>query len=868
MNTPTKPHPTGRTLRSFGLGKLDAARGESVQKHLENCPDCCRHVAELTNDTFLDRLRNLKVRLPSLLPMMSSLTRRSRQATDPGYATRPPDNTFPPALAGRSSVAFRAAKGAEPDNAFPPALAGHPDYEVIRELGRGGMGVVYLVHNRLMRRKEVLKVVASHRIDRRGALDRFLTEIGNAGRLHHPNIVTAYSALHLGENLALAMEYVEGLDLSRMVKARGPLSVAQACNYIYQAALGLEHAHERGMVHRDIKPSNLMLTRDGNRALVKVLDFGLAKVKSENMVEKGLTHDGQMLGTPGYIAPEQIGNARHADIRADVYSLGCTLYYLLTGSPPFQADSLYDLLQAHESMDALPLDLARSDVPVAVAAIGAKMLAKEPARRFHTPGEVARALKPFFKSGSAQIGTLAAEVSRAPAPRMQAESTVTWPPGPPGLSNAETRSPVASIAGKPAMQSAASRSCGTLADVIEKASVDALAPTAAQRTLGESAWRWTAAAGTVVLAGLLGTWAAGVFKTLEASGKESQSGVTEPAPLIKIEPRPTDVTPLVRRAKLIRNTIGMELALIPADTFMMGSTPGQIEKLAASFPQLKFKKEQAAREQPQHPVRISRSFYLGEYEVTRGQFAEFVRANSYATESERDGKGCRGVNLKTKTYELSPKYSWRNTGFAQNDTHPVVNVTWNDAVAFCEWLSRKEGKTYRLPTEAEWEYACRAGSATLYSTGDDATELVAAANLAGRADGFGFTAPVGSFEPNGFGLFDMHGNVAEWCADWFGEHYYASAPAVDPRGPSRGSQRVTRGQGWQSAGPKVRSAHRDPWDPSARGMSVGFRVVLEMGTESRDLAGNAADSLPVANSGRAIRVTPDSAVKDPQAARG
>ena len=145
------------------------------------------------------------------------------------------------------------------------------------------------------------------------------------------------------------MEYVDGLDLARLVKARGPLPVANACNYLHQAALGLQHAHESGMVHRDIKPSNLMLSRQGGRALVKVLDFGLAKVIREGPTDGTLTHEGQMLGTPDFIAPEQIADARRADIRADIYSLGCTLYYLLTAGPPFQGTSLYDILQAHHS---------------------------------------------------------------------------------------------------------------------------------------------------------------------------------------------------------------------------------------------------------------------------------------------------------------------------------------------------------------------------------------------------------------------------------------------------------------------------------------------------------------------------------------
>ena len=152
--------------------------------------------------------------------------------------------------------------------------------------------------------------MSSYSLNRRGVLDRFHIEIRNAARLHHPDIVTAYSAFRIGESLVLAMEFVEGRDLKEMVESRGPLPLAHSCNYAHQAALGLQHAHERGMVHRDIKPGNLMLARENDRALIKVLDFGLAKVRSERNVAAGLMHEGQMLGTPAYNAPEQISNAR------------------------------------------------------------------------------------------------------------------------------------------------------------------------------------------------------------------------------------------------------------------------------------------------------------------------------------------------------------------------------------------------------------------------------------------------------------------------------------------------------------------------------------------------------------------------------
>ncbi len=381
-------HPSDQTLQSYGLGKLDDLQAEAVGKHLRECDSCRRRVAEVTSDSFVGRLRDAQARPESVPPTGSSLAGLSKLGEESRTPSPPPASTLPPGLA-------------EP-----------PDYQVLRELGRGGMGVVYLAENRMMGRKEVLKVVSSHLLNRQGVLERFLREIRSAAQLHHPNIVTAYSATRVGESIVFSMQYVEGYDLAKLVEKSGPLSVAHACNFVYQAALGLQHAHERGMVHRDIKPSNLMLARDGNKPVVKVLDFGLAKVTSERAVDGGLTSEGQMLGTPHYVAPEQTVNAQKADIRADIYSLGCTLYCLLTGHPPFDAPSLYELLQAHHSMDAKPLNFIRPEVPAELAAVVAKMLAKEPERRFQTPGEVAKALSPFFKPGANPGSGPSPEISR------------------------------------------------------------------------------------------------------------------------------------------------------------------------------------------------------------------------------------------------------------------------------------------------------------------------------------------------------------------------------------------------------------------------------------------------------------------------
>ncbi len=372
MDAHAVTHPTDETLNSYGLGKLDDRSAAGVNKHLERCADCRKRVAELSADSFLGRIRGAQK------PAGHSMSDPSQ----PGAAKSHKSTNGP---------------SPPPAHTLPPGLADHPDYEIKRELGRGGMGVVYLAHNTLMGRDEVLKVMGRQIMDSPDLLERFLREIRAVAKLRHPNIVTAYHATRIGDSIVFAMEFVEGYDLAQLVKARGSLPVALACNFAYQAALGLQHAHEEGLVHRDIKPGNLMLSRNGDKATVKVLDFGLAKATREEKVDGALTSDGQALGTPDFIAPEQILNAPSADIRADIYSLGATLYYLLAGRPPFPANSLYDVYQGHISRDAGPLNLVRPEVPAALAALVAKMMAKDPVRRFQIPAEVAQSLTPFFR---------------------------------------------------------------------------------------------------------------------------------------------------------------------------------------------------------------------------------------------------------------------------------------------------------------------------------------------------------------------------------------------------------------------------------------------------------------------------------------
>jgi uncharacterized protein (TIGR03067 family) len=359
-------HPDPDRLAAFRLGKLGEGELAEIEFHVSRCASCCRELQTLADDSFVALVR---------------------QAADPAALTCGPGDT-----------------PTDPVAAVPRDLLGHPRYLILDKLGQGGMGVVYKARHRLMDRVVALKVLHPGLLDRPDWVERFRREVRGAARLVHPHIVTAYDAEQAGGSHFLVMEYVEGISLARLVEERGPLPVAQACAYARQAALGLQHAHECGMVHRDIKPQNLMVAKETGR--VKILDFGLARFVSEAAEEAAasptgadpagqLTQASTLMGTPEYVAPEQIRAAHAADIRADIYGLGCTLYFLLAGHAPFPHGSPLQKITAHLQAAPRPLAQIRPDVPAALARVLDRMLAKDPAGRYQTPAEVAEALAPW-----------------------------------------------------------------------------------------------------------------------------------------------------------------------------------------------------------------------------------------------------------------------------------------------------------------------------------------------------------------------------------------------------------------------------------------------------------------------------------------
>ena len=275
-------------------------------------------------------------------------------------------------------------------------------YIVLDRIGEGGMGMIYKARHQHMQRIVALKVIRKEKLASPDAVKRFYQEVQMAGTLHHPNIVLAYDAGQSGNTHYFAMEYIEGVDLAQLVKENGPLSVAQGCEYIRQTALGLQHAHEKGLVHRDVKPSNLLVSRGAGSDVVKLLDMGLARVQGGG--DTGLTKIGAVIGTPDYLAPEQAMNSKSADIRADLYSLGCSLHFLLTGKPPFTAGELTEVLLKHQMEKPVPLAEHGIAVPKKVQAILDRLMAKHPDERYQTPDELIEDLKPFCRATTLDEG--------------------------------------------------------------------------------------------------------------------------------------------------------------------------------------------------------------------------------------------------------------------------------------------------------------------------------------------------------------------------------------------------------------------------------------------------------------------------------
>jgi len=645
------------------------------------------------------------------------------------------------------------------------------EYELLRELGRGGMGRVYLARHRRMDRIVAIKTLAPQLVRQPKAVKRFRREVKAAARLVHPNIVTAYDAGEKDGVHFLVMEYVDGLDLRSLVERDGPLPLKTAVDYVIQTATGLARAHSRGVVHRDVKPSNLLLDTEG---IVKVLDLGLARVEMERSHGEGeLTAPNMLIGTVAFMAPEQGHGPMHVDARADIYSLGCTLYYLLTSTTPYPEKNMVDTILAHQRKPVVSLRDARPDVPAELDAVFRRMLAKDPAERPQSMEDLIVELRDVLSPSVRVVAqqrhesvyrqrSSSFEPRSSPAPRKPRSGSAA---GAPWLTVRATIGVVATLA-------------------VAAIAVLRLWPTPGGQTIPDHA------DGLAVLGdfGSPEDSPGEGFATDPARSPAAPKGVWSPAssetsaPVVEGDGPALLVTPFndeqAHQAQVdwaahrgfddpwLYNSINMHLMLIPPGTFTAGISLEELrewESLAAAGARI----EPPGSSVDPHRETIGYPFWLSRYEVRIAEFRQFAEATGYVTEAERSGSGWGWVDGR---WESGADFCWKNLGeLTVPDDFPACSISWNDAVAFCRWLSEKETLEtvslveYRLPTEVEWEYACRAGRQSPWYFGADLDVLPANVWFVGNSGGI--MHPVGQMLPNAFQLFDMLGNEPEWCLD-------------------------------------------------------------------------------------------------------
>jgi len=703
-------------------------------------------------------------------------------------------------------------------------LLGH--YEILQVLGRGAFGVVFKAFDEKLHRMVAIKVMNPALAATSPPRKRFLREARSSAAVRHENIV----AIHAVEEQPvpyLVMEYIPGKTLQQWQDEHGPLDPVDILKFGQQIAAGLAAAHAQGLIHRDIKPANILLDTS-IETRIKITDFGLARAVDD----ASMTQSGLIAGTPMYMAPEQ-ARGQTLDHRADLFSLGTVLYTMASGRPPFRASNTIAVLKRVCEDTPRPVSEVIPGSPLWLDEIIAKLHAKEPDDRFQTAKEVAdllaRCQSELQLNG--QVTCITIQHDAPASGRDESRPPKSSPHVPREESRTSTDANRATDIALPTMSTPRSayftRSVkATFAAVIGIAVLAAItfklrdndarrmaAPGHPSDTLPNA--KKTAEGGHPTKATGWHGWPADAPPPAIAPFDAEQAKQHQEA-WAKYLGVPVEYT----------NSLGMKFRLIPPGEFLMGSTAVEIEE-ALNAEVDKTLHSFIKREGPQHKVILTKPNYLGIHEVTQAEYEKVMEQNP--SHFAPMGAGKEAVN-----------------GMKTTD-HPVETVSWNDAAEFCSKLSEREkltpfkfelragetmtiaGTGYRLPTEAEWEYACRAGTATKYWFGNKDDDLVRAGWFHGNS---GFrTHKVGELKANPLGLYDIHGNVWEWVQDGWDPTFYGQfqeTPAIDPNSPFfAGSSRVIRG-GHLSAPALFCRASSSRFDnaPSERTINLGFRVSL------------------------------------------
>ncbi len=654
-------------------------------------------------------------------------------------------------------------------------------FRLVERIGDGRFGVVYRGLHILTGEEWAIKLpkLSAPQDDATTRRDkRFLREARNSAKVRNRHVARVVDAAfcQLTDRFYLVMELAKGVTLKEFLLRHPDGLDSNVATVIFnQLCDGVASIHDQGIVHRDLTPDNAMLLNgDFNR--LKIIDFEFAK--DVFRISQARTVPGTLIGSPRYMAPEQWDSDRIHDARADVFSLGLVLFELLTGRLPdekmLQNLGDLELHRKHFSSEFHELRrIAPPSVPDAVLQVVHKALRNKREERFQTVREL-------HKAFNLAISGLALD-DRGDITPERLEIIRDIP-------------------------------TGTLVIRAENTGIEILVdgkPVGVSRLIGDCFRVTDLPAG----------------KTVEVSG-----WVKGRDPFIqRVNVEPGGETTVSIGSGLrheYRNAPGIKLILIPGGRFRMGSEPTDEERWSRTVFEKYHRKADFSRERPSRPVTINRSFYLGRHQITQKQWR-------YVAES-----------LPRVKRPLNP-----NPSFFPGDDLPVDSVSWEDCQEFILRLNRLEdGHCYALPTEAEWEYACRAGTKGDYAGDLEEMGWYAANSGRERIDAYDAfyvkdrisqreylentlkandcrTHPVGKKQPNAFGLFDMHGNVMEWCNDWFDREYYAAAPAVDPTGPAEGRFKVLRGGAWNTRGNRCRSAFRGRMNPLARLNYIGFRVL-------------------------------------------